>query len=295
MTKQRTIPVVGVATDIAGNHPGTALAPGYLKQHAFDSAAFDYHTILTLNESLAQQPNINQVADICTRLATATHELALQQQPFFVVCGDHSIAIGTWSGVSHALQDHHEPFALIWIDAHLDAHTFEDSHTKNIHGMPAACLVGEGDEALTHILNPNPKIDPRHLFTLGFRSFHADELNRLQRLGAHCYSMNHIQEHSLETILNDITQKLDHLGIKKIGITLDVDALDPTIVPAVTVPEANGLSLEQTNAIINHCLSNRDLLAFELVELAPNHDRTHKSLHAVQSIINTVQSNLTGP
>ena len=50
-----------------------------------------------------------------------------------VIGGDHSIAIGTWSGVARASE---APVGLLWIDAHLDSHTPETSYSGAIHGMP---------------------------------------------------------------------------------------------------------------------------------------------------------------
>ncbi|CAG0971190.1 partial Arginase, partial [Rhodocyclaceae bacterium] len=82
---------------------------------------------------------------LCGRLAGLVAEsLAAGAQPL-VVGGDHAIAAGTWRGVATASGG---AIGLLWIDAHLDAHTRDDSPTDNPHGMPLALLLGEGDERL---------------------------------------------------------------------------------------------------------------------------------------------------
>src|SRR5689334_11037189 len=55
-------------------------------------------------------------------LATTTELVAERGRRVLVIGGDHSCAIGTWSGVSNAVQ-HRGSLGLIWIDAHMDMHT----------------------------------------------------------------------------------------------------------------------------------------------------------------------------
>ena len=65
-----------------------------------------------------------------------------------VLGGDHSIAIGTWSGVKHAL-GRETNLGLIWIDAHLDSHTPQTSLT-------AHCGVVGG--FMSHDVAPTPSL-----------------------------------------------------------------------------------------------------------------------------------------
>ena len=69
------------------------------------------------------------------------------EYPFLIFSGDHSSAIGTWSGVLNSLPAE-SSFALIWIDAHMDAHTLSTSHSGNLHGMPVSVLLGEAEHEL---------------------------------------------------------------------------------------------------------------------------------------------------
>jgi len=69
---------------------------------------------------------IHVVKNICERLAWRVHSIAAQGGLPVVVGGDHSCAIGTWSGVASALRP---------------------------HGIPLACLLGFGDPKLTELAN----------------------------------------------------------------------------------------------------------------------------------------------
>ncbi|EKD92270.1 MAG: hypothetical protein ACD_29C00093G0001, partial [uncultured bacterium] len=121
-----------------------------------------------------QQTALKDVAQLCAALAQATEQCVLKKEFFITLGGDHSCAIGTWSGAATAVQNQGE-LGLIWIDAHMDAHTVKTSFTQNIHGMPIACLLGHGEKALTRILSSQPKIKPENLVLIGVRSFEPEE------------------------------------------------------------------------------------------------------------------------
>ena len=73
-----------------------------------------------------------------------TCEIAQQELPV-VIGGDHSCAIGTWKGVAAGLREQ-GPIGLIWVDAHMDAHTSQTTPSGALHGMPLACLLGAGEQ-----------------------------------------------------------------------------------------------------------------------------------------------------
>jgi len=77
--------------------------------------------------------------------------------------GDHSCALGTWGGCNQRIIAAGE-FGLIWLDAHMDAHTFATSPTGNVHGMPLAALLGKADKKLAAIYPGSDFIKPETLF-----------------------------------------------------------------------------------------------------------------------------------
>ena len=64
---------------------------------------------------------------------------------------------------------------LLWIDAHLDAHTERTSPSQALHGMPVACLLGDGPRVLTMPGGRGPRIAPERLCMLGIRDYEPDE------------------------------------------------------------------------------------------------------------------------
>ena len=109
-----------------------------------------------------------------------TQQQIEDETPFLVLGGDHSIAIGTWAGVIKQLPANSN-FALIWIDAHMDAHTIETSPSGNFHGMPISMLLGEAEHELLSCVPAQQYLEGRDLYLFGVRSFQAEELVLLSK------------------------------------------------------------------------------------------------------------------
>ena len=103
---------------------------------------------------------LRQIAHTCERLATMVEGAADNNRVPVVLGGDHSIAVGTVSGMAAHFRKNNAKLGLIWIDAHADMNTPESSPSGNVHGMPLACLIGVGPPELTHMGGWAPKVAP---------------------------------------------------------------------------------------------------------------------------------------
>lgn len=196
--------------------------------------------------------------------------------------GDHSMAIGTWSGVTTALNAQGE-FGLIWFDAHMDAHTPQTSDSGAYHGMPLAHLLGYGNEELCSIGSSQPKISPAHLCLIGIRSYEEQEANLLKKLGVRIFYINEVKERGLEEVIQDAI-KIVKNGTKGYGITIDVDAFDPSDAPATGTKEPDGLHADEAIKAFRLFKGDKDLKAVELAEYnhyLENDDTTSKLIFDV--------------
>ena len=137
---------------------------------------------------------LSVIIDNCKELARQTRTAINSNKQIVVIGGDHSCAIGTWSGVHSALLQMPQgpnvsQLGLIWIDAHMDSHTMESSSSGAIHGMPVASLLGYGDEQLCSIESSDSKIQPHNLCLVGVRSFEPAEAELLNKLGVKVFFM----------------------------------------------------------------------------------------------------------
>jgi len=220
------------------------------------------------------------VAEICTRLAKKTLKSIKKNQFFTVFGGDHSCGIGTWSGVAHALRKKGD-IGLIWIDAHLDAHTPKTSPSGNIHGMPVAALLGHGHVSLTKILDKYPKIKPENLCMIGMRSYEKGEFDLIKKSKIKVFYQKDIDKQGFEKIFQKAQKHVSKNTIGY-GISLDLDAIDPQGAPAVGTPEKNGLSGKEVVRVFKKYCRPEDVLGLEITEFNPHHDikkRTEKLIH----------------
>ena len=61
---------------------------------------------------------------------------------------------------------------------------------------------------------------------------------------------------------------VDLLG-DEVYVTIDLDAFDPSILPATGTPEPGGLDWYQVTGILRRVASRRRVVGFDVVELAP--------------------------
>ena len=120
-----------------------------------------------------------------------------------VLGGDHSVAIGTVSGLSHHYQTHGKKIGLVWIDAHADMNTPETSPSGNVHGMPLACCVGRGPTELTHLSATRRRWIRSNVAVIGLAAVDAEERRIVQRTGVHAYTMRDVDERGLRAVMQE--------------------------------------------------------------------------------------------
>lgn len=183
-----------------------------------------------------------------------------------VLGGDHSIAAGTWRGIARALG---KAPGLIWIDAHLDAHTPATSPTGNRHGMPLAALLGAGDKGMADI--DGPSLDPSRLAIIGVRSFEAAEAAFLSSIGVRVFNMDEIERRGLAAVFADALEIVaDKNGA--FGVSLDVDAIDPLAAPGVSTPVSHGIEPSALRTCLSGLLHHPGCVGLEIAEYNPEFD-----------------------
>jgi arginase len=228
-------------------------------------------------------PAAESVARVAERLAESVAS-AVRDGSFFVVLGgDHSCAIGTWSGAAKALR-RRGPLGLIWIDAHMDSHTHETTPSGNFHGMPVACLLGHGDKRLVKIAGRSPAIDPRHLCMIGIRSYERGEADLLERLGVAIFDAAEVKRRGLGSVMGDAVSIVNK-GTAGFGVSVDVDALDPGEAPGVGTPAAGGLKADEVRASLAQVSKHQRYVGFELAELNPALDSSGVTVQVAGEIV----------
>ena len=140
------------------------------------------------------------VSAVTQALSSQVYSHAREGRMVLTLGGDHSIAIGTVSGVAKAIKERlGRELALIWVDAHADINTPESSDSGNVHGMPVAFLTGLARERREDVFGwleqagkEGGRVSLRKLVYIGLRDIDKGEREILRREGVRAFSMHDI-------------------------------------------------------------------------------------------------------
>ncbi len=270
--------LIGAAIDACAGTVGSKDTPYIINEKIKPSLTFK--EILDYTSTGKDLP---QIRTYFTKLATLTKHTLNEQKTPIIIGGDHSCAIGSWSGISDYLNDNNQNLGLIWIDAHMDSHTFETSPSGNIHGMPIAALLGHGSSELTTILNNSNKIDPQNIILIGIRSYEDGEAELLKKLGVKIYYNHDLHKENINSLIHKSWNELDQ-RVDKIGFSIDLDGFDPLFAPGVGTREPDGVNFNEFLMCIKE-LDLTKLIGVEITEGNQHLDQTEQTMDCIIKLI----------
>ena len=219
---------------------------------------------------------LKEISDACTHLANLVLEIDQDQRTPIVLGGDHSIAVGTVSGMAESLRRQGKKLGLMWFDAHADFNTPEISPSGNVHGMPMASIMGYGPIELTHIFGFTPKIQPQHAVMIGIREVDQDERVLVKQSGVRVFTMKEIDRRGIGSVMDEalaIVMK----GTDGFAVTLDADFLDPIESPGVATPVRGGADYREAHLAMEMVADTKKMVSFEITEINPILDVQNKT------------------
>ena len=222
--------------------------------------------------------NFEQVKDFSEGLAASVEESLNSNRFPFVVGGDHSLSIGSVSGVTKMYSN----LGVIWIDAHGDINNSDTSPTGNIHGMPLGVLLGEGSRALVDIHHEGAKLKHENIVLIGVRDLDRGEKDYIKEHGIKCYTMSDVRRLGLDVV---ITKALKHLqNCDGIHLSLDVDSLDPLEIKGTGTKVDGGIFLAELLLGLNILSKTELLVSADLVEVNPLIDHCNETAEKAVTI-----------
>lgn len=220
---------------------------------------------------------LDEVICVADELARRVEGVVRSGSTPIILGGDHSIALGSGSGVANAVTSP----GVIWFDAHADFNTSKTSPSGNIHGMILGALCGYGnrevgDRVLIDVAGGGPHIDPRRVVIVGARSIDPEERTLLKASGAHVFTMADVDRQGMDCITRDAIA-LASEGTAGIHVSFDLDGIDPKDAPGVGTPVPGGLTWREAHLAMELVASSGKLLSLDLVEVNPildEHNRT---------------------
>ena len=206
--------------------------------------------------------HLTAVRDICVKVSERAGEMVSRGAFPLFLGGDHSISIGTVSGVAEAGRT-----GVIWLDAHADFNTHETSPSGNIHGMPLGVLAGYGHPDLVGVGSPGASVRPEDVVIVGLRSVDRQEQELLRETGVRAYTMKEVDAYGVARVMRQALKDLSHLD--RVHLSFDLDVMDPEVAPGVGTPVRGGLTYREAHLVME-LISEADIVtSLDVVEVNP--------------------------
>ncbi|MEG3980120.1 agmatinase [Microcoleus sp. T3B2] len=175
----------------------------------------------------------------------AVYQLVTENKFVISLGGEHSITAGVVEGYRQAYPN--EPFTVVQIDAHGDLrHEYEGS----IHNH--ACVM----RRIVDMGLPTLQI--------GIRAICKEEADLIK-----AKQLNVIRAREIATQPDWADRAIASITTKRVFLTIDLDGIDPTLIPGVGTPEPGGLNWYSLTAFLRRIFESYEVIGCDIMELAP--------------------------
>lgn len=195
--------------------------------------------------------NRNQIKDIFEKF-TNSSKIPIS------IGGDHSITREIISSISKP----DKKISLVYFDAHPD---FVSSH-KNYYGSVITDIISH--------------IDIESSVQIGIRTPEEEELENLKKDNFSVITPFDISKQGIESIANSVTKKLG----KNVYISFDMDCIDPSFAPGVSVPVPLGLSSLDCVYLLQR-IAQKGIIGMDIMEVCPSFDIKDRTSHLASRMI----------
>jgi len=270
-----TLQLIGAPVDSGKDRKGCIMGPDAFRTAQLAETLSDLGHHVTDKGNLAPDTNklpphahlvaLPQTVGWTTALHRAARAAAAESLPIFMG-GDHSLALGTVTGIADYAAQLGRPLFVLWLDAHSDFHTPHTTTSGNLHGTPVAYFSGRGGfDAFPPVQNPVPSAN---ICMIGLRSVDPAEHDALAQSDIVLADMRAIDEGGIRAPLADFLAKVEAAdGL--LHVSLDVDFLDPDIAPAVGTTVPGGATLREAHLVMEMLCDSGRVTSLDLVELNP--------------------------
>jgi arginase len=282
------IRIIGVPMDLGQSRRGVDMGPSALRVAGLQARLKALgHTVEDIGNVPVKQAEeqhygekrakyLKEISETCRGLAEITERTLAEGFLPLILGGDHSIAVGSVSGVSNYFRGQSKRVGYLWLDAHGDMNTPESSPSGNIHGMPLAAIIGYGPPELAELLGYKPKVEPRNIALVGVRDLDSRERRLVKDSGVHVFTMRDIDERGMREVMSEALRVVSD-DTDGAAVSLDMDFVDPTDAPGVGTPVRGGVTYREAHLAMEMIADSKAMVSVEIVEINPVIDLHNKT------------------
>jgi arginase len=240
-------------------------------------------------DPVSNMRNTDSIAIYAKKQVPILQDVISRKNFALVLGGDCSILIGNALALKRLGE-----YKLFFIDGHTDFMWPALSSTHGVAGMDLAIATGHGHEKLTNIDGYRPYFTEANTWCVGNREYDPEYVAAIEKTNIHYYDLNTLRKSGMTDCIDSFFADLASDQPDGFWIHLDVDVLDPLIMPAVDSPDPGGLNYPELITLLEPLLSHHLCSGIEITILDPDRDPDGKIvLEFISQIGGTLQRALT--
>ncbi len=259
--------ILGVPFDVTSTYrTGARFGPSAIRQASLNIETCSLRTDVDVEDlKIHDLGDLHVSADTgktIDMLASVIKDILEAGKTPVTIGGEHTITLGVMKGFGRKASE----IAIVDFDAHLDSRNeylgLKLSHT-------------------TFMRRINEAAKPAKIFEVGTRAVCKEELAYAKKAEIEFFTTQQIRKEGVQQIAKQLKSRL--AKFKSVYVTVDMDFLDPSYVPAAQNPEADGLEMHVLLDILGAILDKR-VVGFDVVEIAPVYDQGVSAIQAAKVI-----------
>jgi agmatinase len=259
--------VLGVPFDVTSTYrTGARFGPNAIRQASLNIETYSFRTGMDVEDLWVHDlGDLNVSADTkktLEMLRLVVGDIVEAGKVPVTIGGEHTVTLG----IARALGGRVSRTAIVSFDAHLDLRDeflgLKLSHT-------------------TFMRRISEEVKQARIVEVGTRAVCKEELAYAKKAGIEFFTTQQVRKEGAERIAKLLKERLAEY--KYVYVSVDMDVLDPGLVPAVQNPEADGLETHFLLDILNG-ICDRRVVGFDVLEIAPNYDQGISAIQAAKVI-----------
>ncbi|MFW9932336.1 MAG: arginase family protein [Candidatus Thorarchaeota archaeon] len=269
--------ILGIPYDITSSHtPGARFAPDAIRKATDGERSHSFPLSLTssnktLEDPLTRAMTIEDMGDlelgvqlpesVAIHISEAASILAKEQSRLLFLGGDHFVTYPLVKGIK---KGNNEEIGLVYLDAHADYYDDMGGMTLS-HASTMKRIVEE------------KLVEHENIVCYDLRCITPEQR---KELGRNVCPGTHSE---FQMSIDKISKKVNHLYI-----SIDLDVLQPHIVPGISHPESGGLTMTQLVEILDLCFQAKKVRYVDIVEFNPMLDTSQITGIAARDIVKAI-------